>query len=75
MEHAHGCSEHNKYPMKWVIQFLSTFNFNIRYVHLLQQLQQHISLAQCQYISWELQHKCHLKQSATQAKGFPLNEL
>ncbi len=28
-----------------VALFLSTFNFNIWYVHLLQQLQQHISLA------------------------------
>ncbi len=33
MKHADGCSEHNKYQMKWVILFLSTFNFNIWYVH------------------------------------------
>ncbi len=38
-----------------VVLFLSTFNFNIWYVYLLQQLQQHISLAQCQYIFRELQ--------------------
>ncbi len=38
-----------------VILFFSTFNFNIWYVYLLQQLQQHISLAQCQYIFRELQ--------------------
>ncbi len=56
MKHADGVSEHNKYQMKWVVLFLSTFIFNIWYVHLLQWLQQHISLAQCQYISWELQH-------------------
>ncbi len=37
------------------VLFLSTFNFNIWYVYLLQQLQQHISLAQCQYIFRELQ--------------------
>ncbi len=45
MKHADGCSEHNKYQMKWVVLFLSTFNFNIWCVHLLKQLQQHISLA------------------------------
>ncbi len=38
-----------------VVLFFSTFNFNIWYVYLLQQLQQHISLAQCQYIFRELQ--------------------
>ncbi len=47
VKHADGCSEHNRYQMKWVVLFLSTFNFNIWYVHLLKQLQQHIS----QYIS------------------------
>ncbi len=45
MKHADGGSEHYKNQMKWVVLFLSTFNFNIWYVHLLQQLQQHISLA------------------------------
>ncbi len=25
MEHADGCSEHNKYQMKWVVLFLSTY--------------------------------------------------
>ncbi len=44
MKHADGFSEHNKYHMKRVKLFLSTFYFNIWYVHFLQQLQQHISL-------------------------------
>ncbi len=45
MKHADGCSEHNKYNDEASrAVFLSTFNFNIWYVHLLQQLQQHISL-------------------------------
>ncbi len=52
MKHADGCSEHNKYQMKWVVLVLFTFNFHIWHVHLLQQLPQHISLAWCQYISW-----------------------
>ncbi len=44
MKHADGCSEHNKYQMKWVVMFLSTLNCNISYVHILQQLQQqHLS--------------------------------
>lgn len=32
----------NKNRMKWVVLFLSTFNYNIWYVHFLQQLQKHI---------------------------------
>ncbi len=36
--------------IRWL--FLSTINCNIWYFHLLR-LQQHIFLAQCQYISWE----------------------
>ncbi len=36
MKHADGRSEHDKYQMKGVVLFLSTFNFNIWYVHLLQ---------------------------------------
>ncbi len=43
MKHAVCCFEHNKYQMKWFILFLSTFYFNIWYVHLLQQLQQRIA--------------------------------
>ncbi len=33
-------AQHAVYQMKWVVLFLYTFNFNIEYVHLLQQLQQ-----------------------------------
>ncbi len=49
MKHADGCSEHNKYQVKWVILFLSTFNFNIGYVHLLQLQNYKIQLQNCNY--------------------------
>ncbi len=68
MKHADSCSEHNKYQMKWV-QFLSTFNCNIWYVHLFQWLHQHIS----GIVSIYFLRTSTLMPSATQAKGFPLN--
>ncbi len=57
MKHADGCSKHNKYQMKWVVLLSTWFIlfYFIWYVHLLQRLLQHISLAY-QYITWEREH-------------------
>ncbi len=71
-KHADGCSEHNKYQIKWFVPFLSTFNFNIWYVHLLQQLQSLWHSVNIQYLL-RIQHWCYPMPSATQAKGCPLN--
>ncbi len=43
MKHADGCYVDNKYKMKRVVLFLSTYNFNIWFVHILQ-ITQHIFL-------------------------------
>ncbi len=70
MKHADGCYVDNKYKMKRVIQFLSTFNFNIWFVHILQ-LQQHISLAWCQSaaISLRLQGKLSFPYNCQKMNG------
>ncbi len=60
LKHEVGCSEHNKYQIKWFILFFYSllnliFGMCISY------------LAQCQYISWELQNECYPMPSATTA--------
>lgn len=58
---SNACSDLSTYQMKWALLLSSTLNFTRWFVHLHQQLQQHVSLTYHQYSSPNPQHQLYLK--------------